>query len=77
VLIHSTPVHRRSDANCVGNAATAIVDIARSTHSAGVFVIRTLNDRRSIDITATHRVQSKARCADSESRFLAIKKFSC
>ena len=55
----------------------AIVNIAGSACAAGVFVLRTFCERGSVDVVATHRWPPKARCADSESRFLAIKKFSC
>jgi len=58
------------------NPTPSIVNIAKSARAAGVSVIRAFNDRRAIDVTATHRSRLKARCADSESRFLAIKKFS-
>src|SRR3979490_3518895 len=54
-----------------------IVNIARSARAAGLSVIRAFNDRRAIDVTAPRRCRLKARCADSESWFLAIKKFSC
>jgi hypothetical protein len=53
-----------------------IVDAARNTCAAGVFVNRTASDQEAIDIVAPRRSRPKARCADSESRFLAIKKFS-
>jgi hypothetical protein len=57
-------------------ATPAIVNIARSACAAGLFVIHTMNYRHAIDGIATHRYQLKAGCADSESGFLAIKKFS-
>jgi DNA segregation ATPase FtsK/SpoIIIE-like protein len=59
------------------NPTPTIVNIARSARAAGVSVIHALNDRRSVDVITTHQCRLKARCADSESRFLAIKKFSC
>jgi hypothetical protein len=55
----------------------AIVNIEGNHCSAGVFVIRALHDRCAIDLVATHRVRLKGGFADSESRFLAINKFSC
>jgi hypothetical protein len=55
----------------------AIADIAGSDCAAGIFVIHALNDRHAADVVATHRGLPKTHCADSESRFLAIKKFSC
>src|SRR6266481_1999590 len=58
------------------NPATPTVNIARSACAAGASVIDSLNDRRAVDVIATDRDRLKARCADSESRFLAIKKFS-
>ena len=59
------------------NAMQTNVSIAGSACAAGVFVINTFDDRRAFDVAATHRCRLKAYCADSESRFLAIKKFSC
>jgi hypothetical protein len=56
---------------------SAIVNIAGSDCAAGVFVIRALINRRVSNVAATHRWPPKARCADSESRILAMKKFSC
>jgi hypothetical protein len=58
------------------NAPPSIVNISRNARTAGVSVIRAPNDRRAIGLMATHRDRLKARCADSESRFLAMKKFS-
>src|SRR5260370_28612014 len=58
------------------NALHSIVNIARNADTAGVSVIRAFDDRRAIGLKATHRGRLKARCADSESRFLAMKKFS-
>jgi hypothetical protein len=59
------------------NATSAIVNIARTTCAAGISLILTSHARAAIDIAATHRCRQKAAAADSESRFLAIKKFSC
>src|SRR6266436_9440648 len=58
------------------NPTPPAVNIARSACAAAIFVINSLNDRRAVDVVATDRGRPKARCADSESRFLAIKKFS-
>jgi hypothetical protein len=58
------------------NATFTIVDIAGSDCAAGVFAIFTSDYRYAIDVIATHRCRLKACCADSESRFLAMKKFS-
>jgi|UPI00055C9830 hypothetical protein len=57
-------------------ATPVIFNIARNACAAVLFVIRALNYRYVIDGIATDRQQLKADCADSESRFLAIKKFS-
>ena len=58
------------------NPTPSAVNIARSACAAGIFVIDSLKDRRAVDVIATDRGRLKARYADSESRFLAIKKFS-
>jgi hypothetical protein len=58
------------------NATSAIVGIAESDCAAGVFVIPTSDDRYAIDVVAPHRSRLKACSADSESHFLAMKKFS-
>ena len=58
------------------NPTPAVVNIARSDCAADVFVIRAFTDRRAIYVVGTDRGRLKARCVDSESRFLAIKKFS-
>jgi hypothetical protein len=59
------------------NATLAIVDIAGNACAAAASIIRTLRDRGKVDVVVTDRCLPKGRCADSESRFLAIKKFSC
>jgi hypothetical protein len=59
------------------NTAIANVNIAGTHCAAVVFVIHALIDRHAFGITATRQDKRKARCADSESRFLAMKKFSC
>src|SRR3981189_1082832 len=58
------------------NPTPPTVNIARSACAAGTSVIDSLKSRRAVDVIATDRDRLKARCADSESRFLAIKKFS-
>jgi hypothetical protein len=58
------------------NATPRIVNPARNACAAGIFVIHARHGKRIIDIIATHHRQMKARCADSESRVLATKKFS-
>jgi hypothetical protein len=54
----------------------ANVNIERNHCTAGVFVTHASHARREIDIVATHRFRLRPGCADSESRFLAINKFS-
>jgi hypothetical protein len=54
-----------------------ILKIAGSDCAAAVSATRAFDDRRSINLVAGHGDSSNARCTDSESRFLAIKKFSC
>src|SRR6266446_560079 len=58
------------------NPTPSVVNIARSACAAGTSVIDSLKSRRAVDVVTTDRGRPKARCADSESRFLAIKKFS-
>jgi hypothetical protein len=60
-----------------GNAKSTTVDIERNTYAAVVFDVDVLDDGDIARVDATHRRRSKTHCADSESRFLAIKKFSC
>jgi hypothetical protein len=59
------------------SAAHAIINITRIGCAAGVFDIRTFDDRYATDINVTHQCPLKVRCVDSESRFLAMEKFSC
>jgi hypothetical protein len=56
---------------------SAIVNVARNTCAAVVSLIHTSHVQPTIDVVATRRYRQKASLADSESRFLAIKKFSC
>jgi hypothetical protein len=55
----------------------AITKITRSGCTAVVFAIHAFDDRPAADVITRHQNRSNARFADSESRFLAIKKFSC
>jgi hypothetical protein len=59
------------------NPASANVKIAENVCAADVSLIPLQRAQHRVHIIATHRVQPKARCADSESRILAMKKFSC
>src|SRR5271169_3053551 len=54
-----------------------ILDIARSDCTTAVSEIHALDDRHFVNVIASHESGPNARCADSESRFLATKKFSC
>jgi hypothetical protein len=53
-----------------------IDNVAGSGCATVVFAIHSLDDRRDIEDVAHHQNRANWRCADSESRFLAIKKFS-
>ena len=57
-------------------AASAIVTIAGNPCAAGVSCTRIIDASHSHHASASRRDRSEARCADSESQFLAIKKFS-
>ena len=59
------------------NPQLAIRDIARSDCTTAVFLIHAFDDRRGADVIALDQNRSNTRCTDSESRILAIKKFSC
>jgi hypothetical protein len=59
------------------NTMSAIVNVAGNTCAAVVSLIHTSCVHSTIDVVATRRYRQKASLADSESRFLAIKKFSC
>jgi hypothetical protein len=58
-------------------AAPAIVNMTGNTSATVVSTTHALNDHHTIDVIATQQRRPKARCADSESRILAMKKFSC
>jgi hypothetical protein len=60
-----------------GNTMSTIVNITRNTCAAGISEIHASDDQSAINVVAAHRRWQKAHRADSESRFLAIKKFSC
>jgi hypothetical protein len=53
----------------------AVIDSTRSGCAAGAFVNRSLSYRQAFDAATNHGSRLKAVFADSESRFLAIKKF--
>jgi hypothetical protein len=55
----------------------AIRDIARSGCTTAISLIHAFDDQHGADVIAGRRSGSNARCADSESRILATKKFSC
>jgi hypothetical protein len=59
------------------NSTSAIVKIAENSCAAIVSVIRLLNGRQCARPVATHRGRMKTLGVDSESRILAMKKFSC
>jgi hypothetical protein len=59
------------------NPTSANVKIAESACAADVSFIRLQRAQHLAHVVATHRVRPKALCADSESRILAMKKFSC
>jgi hypothetical protein len=61
----------------LGIVASAIVNIAGSACATGLSSFSAFARSHMIDVAATHRSLPKARRMDSESRFLAIKKFSC
>jgi hypothetical protein len=60
-----------------GRLKSPIIDAARNPCAAGVFETHTFNDWSAKDVIATDQWCLKERVADSESRFLAIKKFLC
>jgi hypothetical protein len=57
-------------------STSAIVKIAGNACAAGTFVIRMIAELQPHRAFATHHDVSTPRCADSESRILAMKKFS-
>ena len=59
------------------NAMSSIVNLTRNACAAVVSMIHASLARCAITVVATDRSRQKTVAADSESRFLAIKKFSC
>jgi hypothetical protein len=59
------------------NQTPVIARDTRNACAAGISIIRTSFDRCIADVVSAHKHRFEARCADSESRFLAMKKFSC
>ena len=59
------------------NTSPAIINIEGNACAADVFVIPSRIDRRFAYVVASLECLLKTRFADSESRFLAMKKFSC
>jgi hypothetical protein len=59
------------------NTSPTIINIAGNACAADVFVILARIDRDVASVIASLEWRLKTRFADSESRFLAIKKFSC
>jgi hypothetical protein len=58
-------------------SASTFVKVAGNACAAGISLILTIDELHARHATATRHDASTARCADSESRFLAMKKFSC
>jgi hypothetical protein len=58
------------------NSALVFVNIEGNDCAAGVSAIHTLGVLRIIGVIATHQSGPEPRRADSESHFLAMKKFS-
>src|ERR1700689_2636352 len=60
-----------------GNAALTFVNMIENPIAEGLFVNHAGDGRGAIDPVASRERGPRTRCADSESPFLAIKKFSC
>jgi hypothetical protein len=58
------------------NPTLVFVNIEGNDCAAGISAIHTLSDLRIIGVIATRQTGLEPRCADSESHFLAMKKFS-
>jgi hypothetical protein len=58
-------------------SASTFVKVAGNACATGISLILTIDELHLHHATPTHHDASTARCADSESRFLAMKKFSC
>jgi hypothetical protein len=59
------------------NSTSTIVKIAGGDCAAGISSLRVGSEQHPVGVAATHLHQRKALGVDSESRILAIKKFSC
>jgi hypothetical protein len=75
-LIGDTTMRSHNDASCARKRDAGDCQYRKSACATGVFVIRAFDDLGAVDVIATDRSRPKPRCADSESRFLAMKKFS-
>src|SRR6185437_15744181 len=60
-----------------GNPTLAFVNIAAKPITAGLFVVNARSDEAIVGIDMSRKRSVESRFADSESQFLAIKKFSC
>jgi hypothetical protein len=76
-LIDNTMMHSRGDARRAPKRDAGDSRYREKHLCRSPFRHSLMNDRRAVDVIATDRGRLKARFADSESRFLAIKKFSC
>jgi hypothetical protein len=76
-LIDNATTHPRNDANDARKSSATIDEIAESPCAAIVSAIDVHIDLHAAHVIATQEGRLKARCADSESQFLATKKFSC
>jgi hypothetical protein len=70
-------MHSQNDAKHARKFADTIVDIERNACAAVTSAIHQSSDGYAIDLAALHQSWQKRDGADSESRVLAIKKFSC
>jgi hypothetical protein len=75
--IDDTATRPHNDANDARKHHIANCRNYRKHCAAIVSTIRALRDRCVANIIATRECHYQARCADSESQFLAMKKFSC
>jgi hypothetical protein len=73
--VDNTTIHSQDDANSAQNIADAILEIAGNNCAAGISSIHLPSDRCTIDVVTAAQSWLKGGCADSESRFLAMKKF--
>jgi hypothetical protein len=70
-------MHWQNEAKRARKFADTIVDIERNACTAATSAIHQSSDGYAIDIAALHQSWQKRDDTDSESRVLAIKKFSC